>query len=133
MHGGLPAANVFQTSVRISVPATFASLGIFIEIEFLEILLLDTNSLDPFIFSIFDPKYNCCFSKGVYASRHTRSEALSIRIRIFFNPQLFLCGFKFFHVHTYPDLNRIVCPFTRSRFVLVSRTPRLLLSTKHAP
>ena len=120
----------FLTSVCISVPATFASLGIFIEIEFLEILLLYTNF---FIFLNLNPKYNCRFSKGVYASRHTRSEALSIRIRIFFNPQLFLCGFKFFHVHTYPDLNRIVCPFTRSRFVLVSRTPRLLLSTKHAP
>ena len=36
----------------------------------------------------------------------------TVRIPIFFNPQLFLSGSKNFHVHTYPYSNRI-CPSTR--------------------
>ena len=41
-------------------------------------------------------------------------QAPSTRIRIFLNPQLFLSGFKNFHVHTHPFSNRI-CPSTRIR------------------
>ena len=40
--------------------------------------------------------------------------APSTSIPIFFNPQMFLCGFKNFHAHTYPYSNRI-CPSTRIR------------------
>ena len=58
-----------------------------------------------------------------------------VRIRIFFNPQIFLCGFKNFHVHTYPYSNRINFPFPArirlvSGFTLVPRTPLGKLATK---
>ena len=48
--------------------------------------------------------------------------------------QMFLCGFKNFHVHTYPCSNRI-CPSTRIRhvteFILLPRTPLGILSREH--
>ena len=61
--------------------------------------------------------------------------APSTRIRVFFNPQLFLTGLKNFDFHTYPDSNRI-CPSTRIRHVsgfnLVLRTSLGILATEHA-
>ena len=66
----------------------------------------------------------------VSCSRHSRSS-----IGILLSPQLFLSQFKNFHVHTYPDSNRI-CPSTRIRHVfgltLVPRTPLGILPTEHA-
>ena len=51
------------------------------------------------------------------------------------NPQLFLFGFKHFHVFTYPYSNRI-CPSIRIRhvsgFTLVPITPLGILATEHA-
>ena len=44
------------------------------------------------------------------------------RIRVFLNPQLFLSGFKNFHVHTHPYSNGI-CPSTRIRRKLAHRIP----------
>ena len=48
--------------------------------------------------------------------------------------QMFFCGFKNFHVHTYPCSNRI-CPSTRIRhvieFILLPRTPLGILATEH--
>ena len=55
------------------------------------------------------------------------SQASSTRIQIFLNPQLFLSGFKTFHVHTHPYSNRI-CPSTTT----VPRTPLRILATDHA-
>ena len=58
----------------------------------------------------------------------------STLIRIFLKPQLFLSGFRNFHVGTYPDANRI-CPSTRIRHVSgvtgVLRTPPGILATEH--
>ena len=42
-----------------------------------------------------------------YRSVHAVAKAPSKCIRIFFNPQIFLCGFKGFHVYTYPYSYRI--------------------------
>ena len=76
------------------------------------------------------------FSKSKVASKsYFWRWLLEMKYQIFLTPQLFLSGFKNFHVHTYPFSNRI-CPSTRIRHVseltLVLRTPLGILATEHA-
>ena len=66
------------------------------------------------------------YSRVVTGFCNCITEASSSSIRIFFNPQLFLSGFKNFHVHTYPNSKRI-CASTRIR-IQSSTLPSRLLS-----
>ena len=59
---------------------------------------------------------------------HNLTQAPSTRIRIFLNPQLFLSGFKSFHVHTSP-LPVHTYPLT---YPLEPMTALGILATEHA-
>ena len=65
------------------------------------------------------------YSRVVTGCCNCITKASSSSIRIFFNPQLFLSGFKNFHVHTYPNSKRI-CASTRIRIQSITLPSRLL-------
>ena len=69
--------------------------------------------------SYFDNK-TCwtCSGHNVQFITKFRTQKLILFGYIFFNPQLFLSGFKNFHVHTYPYSYRI-CPRHVSGFTLI--------------